>query len=247
MMFNKFNNEGIKNYWGTKNMDERKSSPRWTDIVVAFTSIVTVVAIISEKNYATTFAYILIVLVAILLLRNWVKKKYFTYKLLLKEKNTIKHFSSKFNLLVSNASELMQSTQTHSIPYYLRSYLGNPELRHLKPSENIESLFSTLSRRLQSRIKNGYKTFSDFEEVNHDLHDYLDAYGRIYVSAFIRTLKETEKIALMSESEKTELNSRIELFRKYIHDFNAYRKEISIYFNGEEPKYILQIPTDSIY
>lgn len=224
-------------------MGDEKHSTQWPDIITAIASIVTVILFLSEKSYASILLYVILFLVLTLLLRGQITKKYLTSRLLLRQRKALKKFESEFNRLVSEASAFMQATQSYSIPYYLRSC---PEIRNIRPSDDIENLFSTLSFRLDARVKNKYKTFSDFDEANRDLFEYLNAYHRIYVESFLRALNGAEKTNILTPAQKGEINNRLNLFRNYTQEYNSYRKELNGCLGKKVEEYLLLISTESV-
>lgn len=231
----------MNHLWGNGIDNFVKQDFNWTDRVLTIIGIIVTILTIKENIYAL----LLIALIIIVVFREYFKTYWLKNRKIKKEKKAMDLYSNKFMLLVSDSSEFMSSVISHSLPYYYRSYLTNTILPRTILHDYLEGLFSVLSHRLEERLEKGWKTYSDFNEINHDLFKYLEAYHRIYIISFTQMLNEPSTNNKLNQLQKNEINLRIDLFRKYVQDYNTYRKDLCMNL-GESLSYILPIPTENI-
>jgi hypothetical protein len=148
--------------------------------------------------------------------------------------------------LVAEASEFMLSTNTHSLPYYIRGHLHGTEFRDVLPSEHIEHFFAAMITRLRARSEKTNMAFPEFDDSNWDLYEYILTYSRIYIGSFVQSLKERGKFNLLTATDKTELNTRFQLFRTFMQSYNRYRGEICRFVGEDTVSYLVVVPTETL-
>jgi len=195
------------------------------------------------KDISSIFGYLLLFLTVMFLLRSWIAGHWTVIKNKRAQKKSICEFADRFLQLVSEAADFMRSTNTYSIPFYIRCNLAHPELKRFKPSESVENLFVKLINRLESSLASSHPNFREFETANENLFEYLDAYTRIYVTELVSSVALSGCMQLLSISERGELNTRFDLFMSYLQKYNSYRAEFERMLGKTTRELRLIVPT----
>jgi len=185
------------------------------------------------KDISSIFGYLLLFLTVMFLLRSWIAGHWTVIKNKRAQKKSICEFADRFLQLVSEAADFMRSTNTYSIPFYIRC----------NPSESVENLFVKLINRLESSLASSHPNFREFETANENLFEYLDAYTRIYVTELVSSVALSGCMQLLSISERGELNTRFDLFMSYLQKYNSYRAEFERMLGKTTRELRLIVPT----
>lgn len=174
-------------------------------------------------------------------IRQWKKWKFDR-----KRKEALTRFTTDFLSYVDRAETFIQSTNQYGIPYYLRSVLLRIENKNKFLSYFLENFFSRVLWNCHSRIKKGFNSYSEFDEMAKEFYDIMDSFVLIYVNEAINELKKPENLGLLLPQEISQLKVRYSAFNQFVNEYNGFRSRISKFLENESTTFEIRIPTETL-
>lgn len=218
----------------------RKPPDLFNKIAIGLTALG---AITSGANVGSWTTLVFIVGITLLAL-PWLIRLSYTIRLTWKKRKAVVKYAGEFQRLVSQGIKYIGSNNEQSIPFFIRGYINDPKVRHLRPSDSVESLFDWYITRIGQRTGKKLSNYEEFEFANEDFYGCMANFSRIYIDELAEILNKNDSIVI-TPNQRAQLKERFHMFKGFLESYNAYREEIGRYWKTQ-PSYTISMPINTV-